>query len=79
MSGANLEAVDRVVRIVRELDRYGFAAADWREDAAERPPRAPRALPAPAASRKQMAPQSIENNGSTEGNGGLAAAVDEAG
>ena len=29
MSGTNLEAVDRVVRIVRELDRYhGFADAD---------------------------------------------------
>ena len=29
MSGANLQAVDRVVKIVRELDRYhGFAAAD---------------------------------------------------
>ncbi len=28
MSGANLEAVDRVVKIVRELDRYqGFTAA----------------------------------------------------
>ena len=28
MSGANLKAVDRVVRIVRELDRYhGFDAA----------------------------------------------------
>jgi hypothetical protein len=29
MSGANLQAVDRVVRIVRELDRYhGFVAAE---------------------------------------------------
>jgi len=29
MSGGNLKAVDRVVKIVRELDRYhGFAAAD---------------------------------------------------
>ena len=29
MSGANLQAVDRVVKIVRELDRYhGFAAAE---------------------------------------------------
>ena len=28
MSGANLKAVDRVVKIVRELDRYhGFVAA----------------------------------------------------
>jgi hypothetical protein len=31
MSGANLHAVDRVVTIVRELDRYhGFAFADER-------------------------------------------------
>jgi hypothetical protein len=31
MSGANLQAVDRVVKIVRELDRYhGFAAAGQR-------------------------------------------------
>ena len=38
MSGANLEAVDRVVTIVRELDRYhGFAFAD--ERATRRPPR----------------------------------------
>src|SRR5574337_289140 len=79
MSGANLDAVDRVVRIVRELDRYGFAAADWREDAGEPPRRAPRALPAPAASRKQMAPQSVGNIRSAEGNGTLAAPVDEAG
>jgi hypothetical protein len=29
MSGANLQAVDRVVKIVRELDRYqGFVAAE---------------------------------------------------
>ena len=54
MSRANLQAVDRVVRIVRELDRYhGFAAA-----APARLPEAPRlgalaevrlALPAPEA------------------------------
>ena len=31
MTGANLKAVDRVVRIVRELDRYhGFCAAGSR-------------------------------------------------
>jgi transposase-like protein len=52
MSGANLEAIDRVVKIVRELDRYhGFAV----EPAAPRPPRlappsaAPLALEAPGA------------------------------
>jgi hypothetical protein len=38
ISGGNLQAVDRVVRIVRELDRYhGFAAAEQR-----RLPEAPR-------------------------------------
>ena len=38
MSGMNLKAVDRVVKIVRELDRYhGFAFAD--ERATRRPPR----------------------------------------
>jgi hypothetical protein len=37
MSGANLQAVDGVVKIVRELDRYhGFAGAD--EGATPRPP-----------------------------------------
>ena len=54
MSGMNLQAVDRVVKIVRELDRYhGFAAAD--EAVSLRPPRhlppspAPLALEAPRA------------------------------
>jgi hypothetical protein len=54
MSGANLQAVDRVVTIVRELDRYhGFAFAD--EGATRRPSRlappslAPLALEAPRA------------------------------
>jgi hypothetical protein len=66
MSRANLEAVDRVVRIVRELDRYhGFAAAE--------PARFPVAsrLAARRASllrsrrrkdgRKELAPQAIES------------------
>jgi len=45
MSGANLHAVDRVVTIVRELDRYhGFALAD--EAVSPRPPRL--APPSPA-------------------------------
>jgi len=40
MSGANLEAIDRVVKIVRELDRYhGFAGAN--EAAMAAPPRLP--------------------------------------
>ncbi len=54
MSGANLQAVDQVVKIVRELDRYhGFAVADERPP--PRPPRlgpptiAPLALEAPGA------------------------------
>src|SRR5271157_3634265 len=59
MSGANLRAVDRVVRIVRELDRYhGFIAADRRpvRDAhrLEAQAQAPLAL---AADRREMAPQ----------------------
>jgi hypothetical protein len=37
MTGANLKAVDRVVRIVRELDRYhGFAAVSQRRPEPER-------------------------------------------
>ena len=51
MGGQNLEAVDRVVRIVRELDRYhGLAAPDFADSSA--PPRRltrpqpPLALPA---------------------------------
>jgi hypothetical protein len=52
MSGENLEAVDRVVKIVRELDRYhGFAVAD--EGATPEPsrlaPPTPLALQAPGA------------------------------
>ena len=48
MSGANLHAVDRVVTIVRELDRYhGFAVAD--EAVSPRPPRLAPPPPAPLA------------------------------
>jgi hypothetical protein len=48
MSGANLQAVDRVVTIVRELDRYhGFAFAD--ERATRRPFRLAPPSPAPLA------------------------------
>ncbi len=50
--GANLKAVDRVVRIVREMDRYhGFATQN---DARPEPPRLPKpplALPAPSFER----------------------------
>ena len=46
MSPVNLEAVDRVVKIVRELDRYhGFAVPA----AAPRPPRLPPPSAAPLA------------------------------
>ncbi len=48
MSGSNLQAVDRVVRIVRELDRYhGFAAAS--EAPAPSPARLAPPSPAPLA------------------------------
>ena len=54
MSGANLQAVDRVVKIVRELDRYhGFAASGDAPTPRPRrlapPPLAPLALTAPRA------------------------------
>ena len=56
MSGLNLQAVDRVVKIVRELDRYhGFVATepaqlpDALRPAALAPP--PLALAAPSAGR----------------------------
>ena len=54
MAGANLEAVDRVIRIVRELDRYhGFVAREAptqpRELRFAPPPRSPLALEAPPA------------------------------
>ena len=57
MSGANLEAVDRVVKIVRELDRYhGFALAPRAHEEPQGrrlPPggQAPLALEAPVAER----------------------------
>jgi DNA-binding CsgD family transcriptional regulator len=63
MSVVNLEAVDRVVKIVRELDRYhGFAA----EAATPRPARLappsspPLALEGPGARMEQLAPQPTE-------------------
>ena len=61
MSAENLEAVDRVVKIVRELDRYhGFAVPA----ATPRPPRLPR-LPLSrsrrrARGRNRLAPQPTE-------------------
>jgi hypothetical protein len=64
--GTNFEAVDRVVRIVRELDRYhGFAAAFRpREDTEARrlPPSVdrPLALEAPSQSDSRIPLQTIE-------------------
>lgn len=61
----NFEAVDRVVKIVRELDRYhGFAAARPRQDAEARqlppPASAPLALEGPSQTDSLVAPQAIE-------------------
>ena len=72
MSGANLKAVDLVVKIVRELDRYhGFSAAHRRVL-----PEAPRleqedrlALDARLTERPEMAPQVFEKARSAPGNG----------
>ena len=65
MSGGNLKAVDRVVKIVRELDRYhGFVAAERRSSASE--PRleastqSPLALAAPPRACPEKAPQTAE-------------------
>jgi hypothetical protein len=65
-SGANFEAVDRVVRIVRELDRYhGFAPSGAPQRAPEAlllaaPSQSPLALEGPVASDSEMALQAIE-------------------
>jgi hypothetical protein len=64
-AGANFEAVDRVVRIVRELDRYhGFAAVPRpREELEARrlpPADRPLALEGPSQSDSLIAPQVIE-------------------
>jgi hypothetical protein len=63
MSGLNLRAVDRVVKIVRELDRYhGFVAAERRFPNAPRleaPEESP-LLEAFLAGRLEMAPQTPE-------------------
>ncbi len=65
MSGGNLQAVDRVVKIVRELDRYhGFIAADRRS----RNDEAKEGALALAAHRPEMAPQRPEKMESAPGN-----------
>ena len=64
--GTNFEAVDRVVKIVRELDRYhGFAAAPRpREEPEARrlppPVERPLALEGPGRSDSLIAPQALE-------------------
>jgi hypothetical protein len=66
-AGANFEAVDRVVRIVRELDRYhGFAAVPRpREEHEARrlppPVERPLALEGPSPSDSPIAPQVLDN------------------
>ncbi|MBV9287245.1 MAG: hypothetical protein JO288_05385, partial [Hyphomicrobiales bacterium] len=80
MGGANMKAVDRVVKIVRELDRYhGFAAQQARVDDRRRGealPPPPRALLASAAigmeGRLEMAPQAIAKAQFAAGFGALA-------
>jgi hypothetical protein len=72
MSRANLQAVDRVVKIVRELDRYhGFVAAERRSPDAPRleAPESPLALEAPLTNRLEMALQRLETTESAPGNG----------
>ncbi len=64
--GTNFEAVDRVVRIVRELDRYhGFAAAPRPREETEAhrlppPVERPLALEGPSPSDSLITPQVIE-------------------
>ena len=63
MSGANLQAVDRVAKIVRELDRYhGFFAAHRRvlPDARRLEHEDRLALAPPPMKRPEMAPQALE-------------------
>ena len=65
--GANFEAVDRVVKIVRELDRYhGFAPRDGAIRGPETlrlacPSQTPLSLECPNPSDLEMAPQVVEN------------------
>ncbi len=75
MGGGNLEAVDRVVKIVREPDGYRGFAAIGQPARAERGRLAaaaplPLALAAPDRPWKEMAPQLIDMSRLAEGNGG---------
>jgi len=81
MSGSNLQAVDRVVKIVRALDRYhGFVAAErWGLPvASEAPDQIPPWLEARSAARirPQMAPQRLEKIESAPVNGRAPEATD---
>src|SRR5271165_6368061 len=74
MSGGNLQAVDRVVKIVRELDRYhGLVAAERRlppgEPRLAPPAESPLALAAPPPARPETAPQTPERVQSAPGTG----------
>ena len=74
MSGANLSAVDRVVKIVRELDRYhGFVSVERRSlpeaPRLEGPAQETLSLDALATDRLTMAPQQPEMIASAPGNG----------
>jgi len=65
MSEGNLKAVDRVVKIVRELDRYhGLAVAERRSSASEprleAPAQTPLVIAAPPRARPEKAPQTAE-------------------
>src|SRR5271170_6137320 len=72
MAGANLQAVDRVVKIVRELDRYhGLAAAErWSlPDASEAPEEVDEQILAQLVDRiRHATPQSLEKTESAPGN-----------
>ncbi len=78
MSGGNLQAVDRVVKIVRELDRYHglFAAAERRLSPGEprlaAPAESPLALAPPPPARPETAPQTLERVQSAPGIGDYA-------
>jgi hypothetical protein len=82
MSDSNLQAVDRAVRIVRELDRYhGFVAAERRlgaDDSSLETP-APARLPTLEALltvRLEISPQRLENIASVPGIGMASATSD---
>ncbi len=79
MSGANLRAVDRVVKIVRELDRYhGLFAAGRRvlPDAPGLEHEDRLALDPPPTARPDMAPEAFEKAQIPPGNGAASDASD---